>query len=215
MQQQILHNLRGRILIKSRIMRVLILLFKVIKRIYKYICIFFEQITSFILMKLNGVVIPSVDVTLGGSFVIGKNFEMNNGKKYNKIGRQQQCFFIVREDGKLIIGNNVGMSATAIICDKYIQIGDSVKIGGNVVIYDTDFHSLSSNIRNNDETDYFSTNRQDVIIENNVFIGAHSTILKGVRIGENSIIGAGSVVTKSVPENEIWGGNPAKFIRKI
>ncbi|WP_103192495.1 acyltransferase [Formosa algae] len=46
-------------------------------------------------------------------------------------------------------------------------------------------------------------------------MGASSIILKGVTIGENSIIGAGSVVTKSVPCNEIWGGNPAKFIRKI
>ena len=54
-----------------------------------------------------------------------------------------------------------------------------------------------------------------VVIENNVFIGAHCIILKGVSIGENSIIGAGSVVTKNVPANQIWAGNPAKFIRKI
>jgi len=57
--------------------------------------------------------------------------------------------------------------------------------------------------------------REKVHIMKNVFIGAHSTILKGVNIGENSIIGSGSVVTKSVPSNEIWGGNPAKFIRNI
>lgn len=54
-----------------------------------------------------------------------------------------------------------------------------------------------------------------VIIEDNAFIGARSIILKGVTIGANSIIGAGSVVTKSIPANEIWAGNPAKFIRKI
>ena len=39
--------------------------------------------------------------------------------------------------------------------------------------------------------------------------------LKGVAIGENSIIGAGSVVTRSIPKNQIWAGNPAKFIRVI
>lgn len=54
-----------------------------------------------------------------------------------------------------------------------------------------------------------------VLIKDNAFIGAHSIILKGVTIGENSIIGAGSVVTKSVPDNQIWAGNPAKFIRNI
>ena len=54
-----------------------------------------------------------------------------------------------------------------------------------------------------------------VAICDNAFIGAKSIILKGVTIGENSVIGAGSVVTKSVPANQIWAGNPAKFIREI
>jgi acetyltransferase-like isoleucine patch superfamily enzyme len=205
-------------------MKILILLFKVYKRIYKFIVLFFEQIISYILLKLNGVKIglgfrslgiPCVDVSLGGKFEIGNNLFIQSGNKYNQIGRQQRCFFVVKENGKLKIGNNVGMSSTAIICDKHIQIGDFVKIGGNVVIYDTDFHSLDSNLRHEKMNDYSNTNRQDVIIENNVFIGAHSTILKGVCIGENSIIGACSVVTKSIPRNEIWGGNPAKFIRAI
>lgn len=205
-------------------MKILIILFKINKRIYKSVSLFFEQIVSYVLLRLNGVTIgfglksrgiPSVDVSLGGKFSIGNNFDMNNGHKYNKIGRQQKCFFIVREKGHLVIGNNVGISSTAIICDKYIQIGDFVKIGGNVVIYDTDFHALDSNLRNEEQADYNNTNQEAVIIENNVFIGAHSTILKGVRIGENSIIGACSVVTKSIPRNEIWGGNPAKFIRSI
>ena len=54
-----------------------------------------------------------------------------------------------------------------------------------------------------------------VIIENNAFIGAHCTVLKGVTIGKGSIIGAGSLVSKSVPQGEIWGGNPATFIKGI
>jgi len=63
--------------------------------------------------------------------------------------------------------------------------------------------------------DFLNKIKKPVIIEDNVFIGAHSLILKGVIIGENSIIGAGSVVTKSIPANQIWGGNPSKFIRNL
>jgi acetyltransferase-like isoleucine patch superfamily enzyme len=205
-------------------MKIFILAFKVIKRINKFILKFLEQIISFILMKLNGVVfekgfksrgIPWVDVFLGGSFVIGNNFEMNNGKKYNNIGRQHQCSFVIGGKGQLIIGNNVRISSTSIVCHKKIRIGDNVKIGGNVVIYDTDFHTLDAKLRINVESDINNSAQQEVNIKNNVFIGAHSTILKGVEIGENSIIGACSVVTKSIPDNQIWGGNPARLIRSI
>jgi acetyltransferase-like isoleucine patch superfamily enzyme len=53
-----------------------------------------------------------------------------------------------------------------------------------------------------------------VHIKKGAFVGAHCLILKGVTIGENSIVGAGSVVTKDIPDHEIWGGNPARLLRK-
>lgn len=52
-------------------------------------------------------------------------------------------------------------------------------------------------------------------IEDGVFIGCNTVICKPVTIGKYSIIGAGSVVTKDIPSYEIWGGNPARFIRKL
>lgn len=52
-------------------------------------------------------------------------------------------------------------------------------------------------------------------VKKRIIIGGFSIILKGVAIGENSIVAAGSVVSKDIPDNEIWGGIPAKFIRKI
>lgn len=45
-----------------------------------------------------------------------------------------------------------------------------------------------------------------VIIENDVFIGAHSTILKGVTIGKGAVIAAGSVMSKNIPSMEVWEG---------
>lgn len=46
------------------------------------------------------------------------------------------------------------------------------------------------------------------------FIGANTVICNSVNIGKNCIVGAGSVVTKDIPDNEIWAGNPARFIKK-
>lgn len=52
-------------------------------------------------------------------------------------------------------------------------------------------------------------------IEDDVFVGANTTILPGVTIGKNSIVAAGSVVTKSIPQNEVWAGVPACFISTL
>ena len=54
----------------------------------------------------------------------------------------------------------------------------------------------------------------DIYIGKDVFIGMNTIISKPCRIGDGVIIGAGSVVTKDIPANEIWGGNPARFIKK-
>lgn len=55
----------------------------------------------------------------------------------------------------------------------------------------------------------------EVIIGNNVFLGANVIICQPVTVGDNSAIAAGAVVTKDIPAGEIWGGVPAKFIKKI
>lgn len=50
-----------------------------------------------------------------------------------------------------------------------------------------------------------------VVIEDDVVVGGGSIVLPGVKLGRRCVIGAGSVVTKSVPEGEVWWGNPARF----
>jgi acetyltransferase-like isoleucine patch superfamily enzyme len=154
-------------------------------------------------------------VAIGGKCSIGKNFSMNNGIKGNPIGCYDRCTFFVNKGAILEIGDNVGISQTALICHKHIKICNNVKIGGGVKIYDTDFHSLDPSIRANKTKDLQNKIAKEIIIGDNVFIGAYSIILKGVVIGNNSIVGAGSVVTKSIPANQIWAGNPAKFIKMI
>ena len=146
-----------------------------------------------------------------GSIKIGNNVTINSSLKSNPIGGNTRT--IVHCNGKLTIGNNVGLSNCAIVCQDQITIEDWVKIGGNVSIYDTDFHSINYIERRN-SFDH-DIKKKPIIIKQDAFIGAHSIILKGVTIGKRSVIAAGSVVTKNVPDDEMWGGCPAKFIKKI
>lgn len=198
------------------------LIYKSIRKIFHVLLNFLEKLISIIILYGNNISfsnfrtsgVPYIMVARGGKCNIGKNFAMNNGIKGNPIGCYQKCTIFVDRGAELIIGNNVGISQTALICTKKITIEDYVKIGGGVCIYDTDFHSLNPSIRKSTE-DLKHRKQKEVIIKENAFIGAHSIILKGVTIGRNSIVGAGSVVTKSIPDNEIWAGNPAKFIKKI
>jgi acetyltransferase-like isoleucine patch superfamily enzyme len=199
----------------------LVLIFKVLRKVFSIIQSHIYTPLGYIAFYLNNVNIKKgfivfgfmkVHVTRRGKVQIGESLKVNSGE-YNLIGRQQKTIFWV--EGELMIGNNVGMSATAIICNHKIYIGNNVTIGGNTVIYDTDFHNLNPHSRANKLNDKNSAIKKPVIIEDSVFIGAHSTILKGVTIGNNSIIGACSVVTKNIPPNEIWAGNPAKFIRNL
>ena len=87
-------------------------------------------------------------------------------------------------------------------------------IGAGCQVYDNDFHPLDSNYRVGVKRDDSFTVAKEITIDDKVFIGANTIILKGTHIGEGSIIGAGSVVSGQVPAFEIWGGNPARFIRK-
>ena len=93
----------------------------------------------------------------------------------------------------------------------FITIGDNCKITQGVTILAHDFsYSVLRPI-------YHQIPKKAAMTEigNNVFLGLNSIILMGSKIGNNVIIGAGSVVSGKVPDNEVWGGNPAKFICTI
>ena len=148
-----------------------------------------------------------------GRIQFGKEVRINSSLSSNPIGGDQKTILSVSPNAVLEIGDFCGISNSTIICKNKIKIGRYVKIGGSVKIYDTDFHSLNYLERKDAKTD--TPMNKPIEIGDYCFIGAHSIILKGVTIGDKSIIGAGSIVTKSIPECEIWGGNPAKFIRKV
>ena len=150
-----------------------------------------------------------------GDFIIGDNVTLNsNYKKYNPIGYTNPVLFRFKYGGKIKIGNSVGISNASIISYKEdVIIDDYVMLGGGVKIYNTDFHAIDFENRVFHPDDDIAC--KTVHIKEGAFIGAGSTILKGVTIGEKAVIGANSLVTKSVPDGEIWAGNPAKFVKHI
>jgi acetyltransferase-like isoleucine patch superfamily enzyme len=149
-----------------------------------------------------------------GNIVFGDNVTINSdGRLHNTMGGETHTHLNTQEEGAIIIGNNVGISNSAITSKARIEIGDNTLIGSNCIIIDSDFHSIDYNDRR--EIPDKNIKSKPVLIGNDVFIGARSIILKGVTIGNGCLIGAGSVVTKNVPDNEMWGGNPACFVKKI
>jgi acetyltransferase-like isoleucine patch superfamily enzyme len=156
--------------------------------------------------------VPYIHISLNARCTIGKNFKMNNGVKYADSGLNGKCRIEVRDGAVLTIGDNVGMSDVTITSHEKITIGNNVLLGVGTQIRDTDNHSLNPQDRLTG-LDWKNKKTSPIVIKDNVFIGAYSFILKGVTIGENAIVGAGSIVTKNIPANEIWAGNPARFLK--
>lgn len=162
---------------------------------------------------IGGIVLKHKVSEIGNKPIVkGKLHVKNRGKLI--IGRNFLAkaipipiFVFVHPEAKLKIGNDVFInSGVDIRCTGEISIGDNVLIGQNSSISDSNFHLVEPN---NKEAN------QSVIISNNVWIAQGCIILPGVHIGNNSVIAAGSVVTKSIPENVLVGGTPAKILRKL
>lgn len=149
------------------------------------------------------------------NILIGDNVFVNSGNWTNPIGAGDKTYFQVWDNASLIIGDNCGISNCAFSCATEIKIENNVLIGAGCKIYDTDFHALDYDERVKGNYRGAPIKTKPILIKEGAFIGAGSYILKGVTIGRHSVIGAGSVVAKSVPDNEIWAGNPATFIKKI
>ncbi len=160
--------------------------------------------------KIEGIV--TVRSQHKGTITIGKGIQLRAGKKYNMIGGDTRLILRTYRGGSIRIGQNVGISNSALVSMNHIEIEDNVMIGGSCKIWDTDFHSLNSNERMDEYDTHI--NSAPIHIKKGAFIGANTIILKGVMIGEKSIIGAGSVVTKDIPDGQIWAGNPARYIKE-
>jgi acetyltransferase-like isoleucine patch superfamily enzyme len=144
----------------------------------------------------------------GTGITIGSNCMFLSKSNSNLIGINRPCIISTHQSeytATIQIGNDCGFSGTVIGAFRSIKLGNNVRCGANTLITDADWHL----------DDPRSSTPREIIIEDNVWLGVNSVILKGVTIGANTVIGANSVVTKSIPANVIAAGNPCRVIRAL
>lgn len=112
-------------------------------------------------------------------------------------------------EGRLRIGDCVLMSPGArISASDEVTIGNGVMMANGSYVTDSDWHTIYDRTKRSDRS-------TPVTIGDNVWLGDHATVLKGVTIGENSVIAARAVVTRDVPANVVVAGNPAKVVKEL
>lgn len=141
------------------------------------------------------------------------------GAKISPVSKLHKVYYI----GNATISSGVILGEGSYINSGIIfsgTIGRFCSIGYNVIIgpteHDPNFRTTSPSLAKKQGISLQKTVKTIAppIIQDEVWIGANVVILRGIKIGNGAIIAAGAVVTKDVPEMEIWGGVPAKFIKK-
>lgn len=115
----------------------------------------------------------------------------------------------------IFLGNNVyiGSHASFISVISKIVIGNNIMFGPNVTIRGGNHRIDVVGKYMFEVKEKLPENDEDVVIEDDVWIGCNATVLKGVTIGRGAVVAAGAIVTKSVRPYAIVGGNPAKLIK--
>ena len=125
----------------------------------------------------------------------------------------------VGKNGRVSIGNWCCLSGAILLCEQEIRIGSYVMMALSAAIADTDFHPIDPALRARDAVacsplgvgiERPPIETRPVVIEDDVWIGPNTLVLKGVRIGAGSIVEAGAVVTRDVPARSRVMGNPAR-----
>lgn len=111
--------------------------------------------------------------------------------------------------GEVVIGCNALLNGPWIGCQRSVVIGDECLIS-DCYIVDTDYHNLEPHLRHCAPGAKVAA---PIVIDQNVWVGARVTVMKGVRIGADSVVGLGAVVRKSVPAGVVVIGDPQQIVK--
>jgi acetyltransferase-like isoleucine patch superfamily enzyme len=145
-------------------------------------------------------------VTLVGRPKVVNEGRMTFGNRCRLDSSVAKLELVAIEGGHLEIGNNVFVNyGSSLVSSNHVKIGDDCLFGTHVMVMDCDFHRV--------EDKAWDTTGEPVIIEDRVWLGNRSIVLKGVKIGHDAVVAAGSVVTKDVPPRTVVAGVPARVVR--
>lgn len=151
----------------------------------------------------------------GSVIRMGKNVVLTSDSETNMAGINHPVIIATySKNAEVILEDNVGMSGVSINCVTRCVFKEGVMLGANVNVWDTDFHPVNPQNRLH-QTSIEDAKSSPVILERNVWIGANTTILKGVTIGENTVVGTMSLVNKDLSSNSLFAGIPVKKIKSL
>ncbi len=155
---------------------------------------------------------PLIDICEGATLHLGDGVTLNSRNRGYHINMHSPVkLFADMAGAEIRIGDNSRIHGTCIHAFQSVRIGRNCLIAANCQIIDGNGHDLSfPDVENRLN---ISVNSSPIVIEDNVWIGANSIILPGVKIGMGSVISANSVVVKDIPPSVLAGGNPAKLIK--
>lgn len=156
--------------------------------------------------------LPPINIKGPQYISIGENFRADSGlimQCWDKYGEQK---FLP----SLTIGNNAYFGRNNHIgCINKVEIGNNLLTGSNVYISDHSHGRIEKEDLYTVPIDRELYSKGKVVIGNNVWLGDNVSIMPGVVIGDNVIVGANAVVTKSVKNNCVVAGVPAKVIKVL
>jgi acetyltransferase-like isoleucine patch superfamily enzyme len=163
-------------------------------------------------VRMQGMPILSGDLR---GIALGDRVVLTSDPRGTALGvRCPTILRILRSGAKIKVGADTGMSGVVICAAASVSIGERCLIGADVMIFDTDFHPIEPKSRRYAKPDWETTSKA-VVIQDDVFIGARSIVMKGAHIGRGSVIAANSVVTGHIPPMTIAAGTPAKIKRRL
>ena len=157
------------------------------------------------------------NVTLGERTWLYSSFAFTHYQSQAKTGLSvghdtglyHGTFFDLGPQGEVQIGDYCALVGAILASNRQILIGSYSLIAHEVVIADHDYWGLNPSSEN---TGGLDSSVRNIVIGENVWIGARATILGGAKIGDGAIIGAATVVKEDVPAYSICAGNPARIV---
>ncbi len=161
---------------------------------------------------------------LGDRVRFGRNFQTNGrlvikgpgcvifGDDINAWAHAEKNVLITfTPNSRITIGGGTRLNGAGIMAYTHIEVGPRC-ILGSTLVFDSDFHPLDPARRHDPDA---PVSCAPITIEENVWLGGQSAVLKGVTVGENSVVAFRAVVSDDVPPNVVVAGNPARVVKSL